>query len=111
MNKKPTVDLIIADFPDGLRVPGVFNPPSHIPPWNARSPSFLQVLMAFAPQYIHDDGTLLMFYSDFININKYVLGFLKNYKFKVFDEWTIINSMHLVNLARNVSFFSCTVFK
>ena len=25
---------------------------------------------------------------------KNVLGFLKNYKFKVFDEWTIINSMH-----------------
>jgi hypothetical protein len=78
--------LIIADYPDGLRVFGVSDPPSQIPLWNALSPSFLQVLMAFAHQYLHDDGALLMFYPDFINIKKDVLGFLKNYKFTAFDE-------------------------
>jgi hypothetical protein len=86
VNKKPVVDMIIADYPDELRVPGVSDPPSHIPPWNAFFPSFLQVLMAFAHRYLHDDGTLLMFYLDFINIKKDVLGFLKNHKFKVFDK-------------------------
>ena len=94
MNKKPVVDLIIPEYPDELRISGVSNPPSHIPPWNALPPSFLQVLMAFAHQYLHDDGALLMFYPDFINIKKDVFGFLQNYKFKIFDEWTIINSMH-----------------
>ena len=58
--KKPAVDMI---FP----VPDLFDPPSHIPPWNALSPSFLHVLMAFAHQYLHDDGAILMFYPDFIN--------------------------------------------
>ena len=84
MNKKSAVDLIIADYPDGLRVPGVSDPSSHIPPWNALFPSFLQVLMAFAHQYLHDDEALLMFYPDFINIKKDVLGFLKNYKFIIY---------------------------
>ena len=108
MNKKPAIDLILADYPNGLRGPGVSDPPSQIPLWNALSPSFLQVLMAFAHQYLHDDGALLMFYLDFINIKKNVLGILRNYKFKVFNEWTIINSMHLanpINLAKNVIFF------
>jgi hypothetical protein len=29
--QKPGIDLLIAEYPDGLRVPGVSDPPSQIP--------------------------------------------------------------------------------
>ena len=53
MQKKLAVDLSIADYPDGLRVPGVSDPPSQIPPWNANIPRLLNILMAFALTYLH----------------------------------------------------------
>lgn len=100
------MDLIIADYPDGLRVPGVSDPPSQIPPWNANIPSFLNILMAFALTYLHDDGAFLLFYPDNSAVKREVAGFFKNYKFKIKDEWTVINCLHLanpMNPSKNVS--------
>jgi hypothetical protein len=31
LKKKPAVDLIIVEYPDGLRVPGISDPPTQIP--------------------------------------------------------------------------------
>lgn len=91
------MDLIIAEYPDGLPVPGVSNPPSEIPHWNASIPSFLHVMMAFSLTYLHDDGAFLLFYPDSSTVKREVAGFFKNYKLKIKDEWTIINSLHLAN--------------
>ena len=91
------MDLIIADYPDGLRVPGLSDPPFQIPRWNVNIPSFLHVMMAFALTYLHDDGAFFLFYPDSAMVKREVAGFFKNYKFKIKDEWTIINCLHLAN--------------
>ena len=104
MNKKPVVDLIIPEYPDELRISGVSNPPSHIPPWNALPPSFLQVLMAFAHQYLHDDGALLMFYPDFINIKKRCVWISS--KLQVWNLWRMDNyKFHAFWVSRKKIFF------
>jgi len=91
------VDLLIAKYPDGQRVPGVSNPPYMIPSWNEESDSFLRITMGFAYAYLHDDGGFLLFYPDCPTVRKEIWSFFKNYKMKVFEEWTIINSLHLAN--------------
>jgi hypothetical protein len=100
------VDLIIADYPDGLRVPGVSDPPSQILPWNANIPSFLNILMAFALTNLHDDRSFLLFYPDNSTVKREMAGFFKNDKFKIKDEWTVNNCLHLenpMNPSKNVS--------
>jgi hypothetical protein len=97
--------LVIAEYPDGLPVPGLSNPPSQVPTWNAFHPKFLQIMMSFTVQYLHDDGAFLLFYPDSIAVKKEKSGYFKNYNFKVQEEWTVINSLHLanpLNQAKNV---------
>ncbi len=95
--EKPGVDLLIAEYPDGLRVPGVSDPPSQVPNWNESLEGFLKVTMGFAYAYLHDDGAFLLFYPDSPIVKKEVMSYFKNYKMKVVDEWTIINYLHLAN--------------
>ena len=105
--EKPGVDLVIAEYPDGLRVPGVSDPPSQVPNWNESLEGFLKVTMGFAYAYLHDDGAFLLFYPDSPIVKKEVMSYFKNYKMKVVDEWTIINYLHLANPlhpSKNVSF-------
>jgi hypothetical protein len=100
------VDLIIAEYPDGLRVPSVSYPPTQIPHWNREIPNFLAYMISFATAYLHDDGAFLLFYHDGSNMRRDISGFFKNYNFKIKDEWTIINCLHLINLVnsnKNVS--------
>jgi hypothetical protein len=105
MQKRAAVDLVIAEYPDGLPVPGLSNPPSQVPTWNAFQPKFLQVMMSFTVQYLHDDGAFLLFYPDSAAVKKEISGYFKNYNFKVQEEWTVINCLHLanpLNAAKNV---------
>lgn len=94
---RPAVDLVIAEYRDGLRVPGVSNPPSQVPHWNEFLDNFLKVTMGFAYAFLHDDGAFLLFYPDRPTVKTEVTSFLKNYRMQVFDEWTIINYLHLAN--------------
>jgi hypothetical protein len=97
--------LVIAEYPDGLLIPGLSNPPSQVPTWNAFHPKFLQIMMSFTVQYLHDNGAFFLFYLDSIAMKKEISGYFKNYNFKVLEEWTVINSLHLANLlnqAKNV---------
>lgn len=103
---RAAVDLLIADYPDGLRVPGVSDPPTQIPPWNENTDSFLKVAMGFAYTYLHDDGAFLLFYPDSPLVRREVASYFKNYRMQVLDEWTIINYLHLanpINPSKNVS--------
>jgi hypothetical protein len=106
LQKNPIVDFIIAEYPDGLRVRGVSDPPTQIPHWNRKIPNFLAYMISFATAYLHEDGAFLLFYPDGSNIRRDIFGFFKNYNFKIKDEWTIINCLHLTNLVnpnKNVS--------
>jgi hypothetical protein len=73
---------------------------------NREIPNFLAYMISFAAAYLHDDGAFLLFYLDGSNVRRDISGYFKNYNFKIKDEWTIINCLHLANLVnpnKNVS--------
>lgn len=110
-DKEPirAVDLIIADYPDGLRVPGVSDPPHAVPNWNMQDVSFLKSVMQYSARYLHDDAVMLLFYPDSSTIKKEIMTYFKNFKLKVFDEWNVFQTLPLashVNKSKTVSFQS-----
>jgi hypothetical protein len=99
--QKPAVDLIIAEYPDGLPVPGVSEFPGQVPSWNKQVQNFVKFIIGFSQGYLHDDGALLLFFPDSVQINKEVLSFLHNNNLEVKEEWTIVNSLHLTHPMHN----------
>jgi hypothetical protein len=95
------VDLVIAEYPDGLPVPGVSEFPGQVPIWNKHVQNFIKFTIGFCQGYLHDDGALLLFYLDSVQIKKEVLSFLYNNNLEVKEEWTIINSLHLTHPVHN----------
>ena len=94
----PAVDLVIADIPEGLPVPGISTPSSSIPSWNAKSDKFLLVLFSFCMQYLHDDGVLLIFHPEDPKWTKELSTYFFNYNFKVgHGPWTCVNPLRLAN--------------
>ena len=91
------MDLIIAEYPDGLPVPGVSEFPGQVPPWNNQVQNFVKFTIGFSQGYLHDDGALLLFYPDSVQIKKEILSYLYNNNLKVKEEWTIVNSLHLTH--------------
>ncbi len=101
MLHKPAVDLVIAEYPDGLPVPGVSEFPGQVPTWNKQVQNFIKFTVGFCQGYLHDDGALLLFYPDSVQIKKEVLSFLYNNNLEVKEEWTIVNSLHLTHPMHN----------
>ena len=95
--QKGAVDLIIADYPDGLPIPGVSAFPGQVPNWNMQVPNFIKFIIGFCQGYLHDDGALLLFYPDSVQIKKELLSFLYNNNLEVKEEWTVVNSLHLTH--------------
>ena len=95
------MDLVIAEYPDDLPVPGVFEFPGQVPIWNKQVQNFIKFTIGFCQGYLHDDGTLLLFYPDSVQIKKEVLSFLYNNNLEVKEEWTIGNALHLTHLLHN----------
>jgi hypothetical protein len=81
--QKTALDLIIAEFSDGLPVPEVFELPRQVPNWNKHVQNFIKFTIGFCQGYLHDDGTLLLFYPDSVQIKKEVLSFLYNNNLEV----------------------------
>jgi hypothetical protein len=101
VSKKAAVDLIIAEYPDGLPVPGVSEFPGQVPTWNKQVQNFIKFTIGFCQGYLHDDGALLLFIPDSVQIKKEVLSFLYNNNLEVKEEWTIVNSLHLTHPVHN----------
>ena len=97
MQQKAAVDLVIAEYPDGLAVPGVSEFPGQVPHWNKQVQNFIKFTIGFCQGYLHDDGALLLFYPDSVQIKKEILSFLYNNNLEVKEEWTIVNSLHLTD--------------
>ena len=97
MQLKPAVDLVIAEYPDGLPVPGVSEFPGQVPNWNKQVQNFVKFTIGFCQGYLHDDGALLLFYLDSVQIKKEILSFLYNNNLEVKKEWTVVNSLHLTH--------------
>jgi hypothetical protein len=70
-------------------------------------------MISFAAAYLPNDGAFLLFYLDGSNMRKNIFGYFKNYNFKIKDEWTIINCLHLANLvnpSKNISVMHSLIF-
>ena len=63
----------------------------------------------FCQGYFHDNGALLLFYPNNVQIKKEVLSFFYNNNLKAKEEWSIMNYLHYthhVHNSKRVSNFS-----
>lgn len=91
------VDLIIADLPEGLPVPGVSDPPTSIPAWNEDSTDFWQNTFDFAENHLHDDGAMILFHPYHAATKSNILGYCNAFNFRVRKEWWAMNRLHLTS--------------
>lgn len=91
-------DLIIADVPEGLCVPGVSVPAQEVPSWNSKDESFLAGVFSLASNILHDNGALVIIHSD---DNGYWPGEIKEwskeFNFVVFKSWFGYNRLRLAS--------------
>ena len=96
MNLGPCFDLVIADIPDGLPVPNVSVPPSHIPTWNVlNQEEVIEPIFEFASEYIHDDGAILLFHPENGKVKEFTLERAHTYGFRLLDSWMGVNELKL----------------
>ena len=102
------MDLILADLPEGLPVPGISNPPSSIPAWNREPEDWFQTIFDFADHHLQDDGAIILFHPSRMSTKSIILGCCSTYGFSVRKEWLGINRLHLtspINPLLTVSLF------
>lgn len=80
-------DLIIADLPEGLPVPGISFPPLAIPTWNVHNSKDVEALFEFASAYLTDDGPLLLFVPEKKDVRDDVRTFAASYDFILHKDW------------------------
>ena len=96
------VDLMIMDIPEGLPIPLVSNPASSVPEWNKLPKRFVETVFEFASGLVHDNGVLLLFHPDDLQMKADIRGCLKAYHFSLFKEFMGVNRLQLTS-ARNAS--------
>ena len=96
------VDLMILDIPEGLPVPMVSDPASSVPEWNKLPERFVETIFEFASGLVHDNGVLLLFHLDDLQMKADIRGCLKAYHFSLFKEFMGVNCLQLIS-ARNAS--------
>jgi len=109
----PCVDLILADLPEGLPVPGISNPPSSVPAWNIESKDWFQAIFDFADHHLQDDGAIILFHPFRMSTKSTILGYCESYGFTVRKEWWGMNKLHLsspINPDLPVSLFIYMIF-
>lgn len=99
-SNSPSVDLVIADLPEGLPVPGISNPVDSIPSWNSRhvalntmNDPFVSSIFSFCHKYLHDDGALIILQP--LDSRRVFEGYLKNANLKVAFHWICFNKLML----------------
>ena len=90
------------DIPEGLPVPFVSSPCTAVPGWNADDESFLAMVFAMGSSLVHDNGALLLFHKDNLQLRADIRGSANTYSWKILKEWTGINRLPLTN-ARDAS--------
>jgi hypothetical protein len=94
---KARVDLVIADMPEGLPVPGLSAPAHTVPKWNMVHPSWLEAVFEFADGHLHDDGALLIIHSRSPVVKATILKYAATYSFKKMKDWWGTNWLHLAS--------------
>jgi hypothetical protein len=93
---------MIVDIPEGLPVPMVSSPPTSVPRWNSDDKNFLSIWFDIGNSLIHDNGVLLLFHKDDLQLRADIRGYSKAYHFSIFKEWTGINCLPITS-ARDAS--------
>ena len=62
--KDTGLDLIIADIPENLPVPGILAPFTSVPTWNMRPEEYVESIFEFGDAYLHDNAAILLFHCD-----------------------------------------------
>jgi hypothetical protein len=87
------VDLVIVDIPDDLLILELSSPPSFVPEWIKRKKGFLEVLFDFANSNLHDNGAILLFFSNDLDVKADLKGLMSAYRFLTFKEWMGVNRL------------------
>jgi hypothetical protein len=88
---------MIVDIPKGLPVPIVSSLSTSVPVWNSADESFLPLMFDFGSSLIHDNGALLFFHNDDLELRADIRGYAKAYHFSIFKEWTGINRLPITS--------------
>ena len=94
-NAKATVDLMLVDYPENLRVPTVSDPSEEVPRWNKFEPADFDAIFDFADNHIHDDGAMVVIHPYDVAAKSSVLGYAKSYGFVERKSWVCMNRLHL----------------
>ena len=109
---QPCLDLILADIPEGLPVPGISDPPTSIPAWNQETHEWLHPIFDFADNHLHDDGAIIIFHPFRMTTKAMIIGYCECFGFQVRKEWWGMNRLHLtspINPNVTVSSFSILI--
>lgn len=106
--KHTGIDLIIADIPENMPVPGISVLNTDIPPWNVRPEKYLETVFEFADLYLHDDAALLLFHPNDRDILLEIEDLAVTYNFKLEHDWWAMNDLPLA-LPRNPSSTVCSI--
>ena len=91
------LDLIIADIPENLLVPGISAPFTSVPPWNMRPEGYVESIFEFGDAYLHDDAAILLFHCDDRALYSEVEEAAKQYNFRLCKDWWGINDIALAS--------------
>jgi hypothetical protein len=89
-NTKPKlhtwIDLLFADVPENLRVPGISASSSDVPPWNMRFSSYFEVIFAIAKANLYDDGVLVLSHAVDPNVSREIHNWAHTNDFYVAED-------------------------
>ena len=107
--KHTGIDLLIADIPENLPVPGISIPSTIIPPWNVRPEKYVDTIFEFAEIYLHDDAALLLFHANDRDVLIDVEECAETYNFHLECDWWGMNDLPLAS-PRNPSTTVIVIF-
>lgn len=58
------MDLVIADIPNNLSIPYVFDPTLFIPSWNQSVDNFINIIIFLFDKFLFENGVVLLFHVD-----------------------------------------------
>ena len=94
-NAKGSVDLMLVDYQEDLRVPTVSDPSNEVPRWNKFLPANFDAIFDFADNHIQDDGAMVVIHPYDVAAKSAVLGYAKTYGFVERKNWVCMNRLHL----------------
>ena len=95
--KHSGLDLIIANIPENLPVPGISAPFTSVPPWNMRPEGYVESIFEFGDVYLHDDAAILLFHCDDRALYSEVEEAAEQYNFRLCKDWWGINDIALAS--------------